>query len=396
MGQKTQVEISENDFPSKERIWDKLYQCRDFELTTLWQKSAFLFGLFVICFSGYGGLVLAAINAENPSVLWYIYQYMCGVSILGIITSILWIYMMKGSKAWYEVYEKAIYNIECEIFQGNAKKYVMGEPAKRMRKEYNSSMLGIKGGAFSPSKITIVMGWILLTVWSICAVVSLYNLDFFELIAYYWNNNDWGNVGNSLVIIFAIITIIPLIISHFIKSKPLLLHNNKNMSFGNFCVYLFERFVKWMKSSFWRCLIMIVLMGAFICVKLILLVLLVPIVSFLFYIFLKINDDLHDYLCVISVSDIDKTVYTNTFDVVNETLESKINEMTIKKVNSCTELSNDLKTMISNTIDDLVKNKIEDQFSFILNSYIKEEVSKIMDEKLRKAFESKLSELIKS
>ena len=55
--QKKHVEISESDYPSKERIWDKMYQCRDFELSHFWQKSAFLFGFLTMCFGGYGALV---------------------------------------------------------------------------------------------------------------------------------------------------------------------------------------------------------------------------------------------------------------------------------------------------------------------------------------------------
>jgi len=175
---KQYVEISENDYPSKEKIWDRLYQCRDFELSHFWQKSVFVFSIFIVCFTGYGGLVSAAIDPENKKSLFYIYQYMCGVSLLGIITSILWIYMMKGSKAWYEVYEKSIYAIECEIFKDSNKKYIEGEFAKRMSKNFNNNFFDNKSGAFSPSKINMVIGWIMLIVWCICGFFGMYNLNF--------------------------------------------------------------------------------------------------------------------------------------------------------------------------------------------------------------------------
>ncbi len=214
---KQYVEISENDFPSKEKIWDKLYQCRDFELSSFWQKSVFIFSIFIVCFTGYGGLVSAAIDPENKNSLLYIYQYMCGVSLLGIITSILWIYMMKGSKAWYEVYEKSIYAIEREIFEIENGKYVMGKFAKKMRGDFGLDFWSNKPGAFSPSKINIVIGWVLLFVWGICEGCSIYNLMVCK---------QHLNVSMSLLIYFfitaIIIVIIQILIKTWIKSKPLL------------------------------------------------------------------------------------------------------------------------------------------------------------------------------
>ncbi|MBO7597119.1 MAG: hypothetical protein J6T70_08770 [Bacteroidales bacterium] len=172
-----QIEISESDIPSKERIWDKQYQCRDFELSNFWQKSAFLFGFLSLCFAGYGALVLQVVDSgTDKCYLPYIYQYMCGISLLGIVLSVVWIYMMKGSKAWYEVYEKSIYAIEKELFNGKKRKYVEGEFAKEMSKQFNENFTGLHSGAFSPSKINILIGWIMLIVWIICCGISLYNL----------------------------------------------------------------------------------------------------------------------------------------------------------------------------------------------------------------------------
>lgn len=102
---------------------------------------------------------------------------MCGISLLGIVLSVVWIYMMKGSKAWYEVYEKSIYAIEREIFQDN-QQYVEGEFAKRMRGDFTKAFIGFDGGAFSPSKINILIGWIILIVWGFCGFFSLNNLNF--------------------------------------------------------------------------------------------------------------------------------------------------------------------------------------------------------------------------
>ena len=171
-----QIEINESDFPSKERIWDKLYQCRDFELSNFWQKSVFLFGFISLCFCGYGALLLktADICVKND----YLHEYMFGVSILGIMLSYVWIAMCKGSKAWYEVYEKVIYGIEYELFtKRGASKYIEGDFLKEFKDEIDDNLfLNYKGGPFSPSKVNILIGNILLIIWIICALICVGNL----------------------------------------------------------------------------------------------------------------------------------------------------------------------------------------------------------------------------
>lgn|GEM_PF-287386 len=214
-----QIEISESDEPSKERIWDKMYQCRDFELSNFWQKSVFLFGFMALCFGGYGALVLKVIDAPSISPsLPYIYQYMCGISLLGIILSILWVYMAKGSKAWYEVYEKAIYAIEKDIFKYGNSKYVMGEWAKKMKKDVGLTFLDNRPGAFSPSKINMVIGRIMLGVWSVCLFFSFYNLKICELL----NSFVWGNFFSSGLVVLIICVLLPKLIRTFVKSNPFL------------------------------------------------------------------------------------------------------------------------------------------------------------------------------
>ena len=150
------VEISESDEPSKESIWANLYRCRDLELTSLWQKSVFLFSFIMLCFTGYGALLLK--TTEKDANLFFLYEYMLGISILGIILSYIWLTMVKGSKAWYEVYEKTIYQLETEIFDSakDKAKYVEGEYAKVFRDKMDDKLFwGFNGGPFSPSKVIL-------------------------------------------------------------------------------------------------------------------------------------------------------------------------------------------------------------------------------------------------
>ena len=219
------VEINDSDYPSKVKIWERLCQCRDFELAHFWQKSVFLFALVSLCFTGYGILALKVVDEDITTFdLLYVYQYMSGVSILGIILSVIWIYMMKGSKAWYQVYENTIYEIEKEIFleYENKSKYVMGQYVTRNKSDdTNEDFFGTNPGIFSPSKINIVIGWILFGVWIICSFFS-----FFNFLCYYFKvvlqnfNYAWSAIL-SLCLVLAISVLAVNVPKKFIKSTPL-------------------------------------------------------------------------------------------------------------------------------------------------------------------------------
>lgn len=80
--------------------------------------------------------------------------------------------MAKGSKAWYEVYENAIYEFEKQHFttldlpdenrMGN-----MGIPTDNK----SSNILSTKAGAFSPSRLNIAIGQISLIIWIILYLI---------------------------------------------------------------------------------------------------------------------------------------------------------------------------------------------------------------------------------
>ena len=97
-----------------------------------------------------------------------------------------------------------------------------------MKGDFGLKFWDNKPGAFSPSKINIVIGWILLFVWGICEICSIYNLTVC---------NQHITIDISIIISIIITPIIILIstilIKSCIKSKPLLpqkLHKS-----GKFC-----------------------------------------------------------------------------------------------------------------------------------------------------------------
>lgn len=81
--------------------------------------------------------------------------------------------MAKGSKAWYEVYEQAITKLEeddldipVEFVMGNAYNEIV---KKREPELFDESIISVKGGKYSPSKLNIRLGHLLFGVWTMIA-----------------------------------------------------------------------------------------------------------------------------------------------------------------------------------------------------------------------------------
>lgn len=161
---------TEKDLSEKEKmILENLYRCRDLELNNLWQKSIFLGPILVLCFTGYGFLLDKLFERESFSLKTNI---LCIVlCIVSAIFSMLWIYMFKGSKAQYELCERAIANYEqreLNIPYG----YAMGT-LRYNDIEFNNNLLSTKAGKFSPSKINIFIGQVSLCLWIVCFIFHM-------------------------------------------------------------------------------------------------------------------------------------------------------------------------------------------------------------------------------
>lgn len=100
-----------NEKVSMKEIRETYYKCRDLEITYLWQRSIFLTAFLVLCFTGYGTVVNTFADSCLTINVILLHEIAMGISIIGITFSLIWIMMVKGSKAWYEVYEDAICNM---------------------------------------------------------------------------------------------------------------------------------------------------------------------------------------------------------------------------------------------------------------------------------------------
>ncbi len=188
---------SNNNEVTLKEIRDTYYSLRNFEISNLWQRSVFLSAILVLFYSGYGYLVSKFLDEEvkNPLLL---HELCCAIALLAIVFSIIWIMMAKGSKAWYEVYEKKI----CEIEESKELKITedhrMG--SKCTPWELDQCLFSNHGGRYSVSKLNILIGKVLLINWTIVLIIhyigAIFHFDY--------------NVCRNCVVNTIILTIIPI------------------------------------------------------------------------------------------------------------------------------------------------------------------------------------------
>ena len=181
-------------------IHETFWRCRDFEIGHLWQRSIFLTAFLVLAFTAYGTVVSKLIDTlsktDSSFLILNIISYV--LALLGVVLSILWIKMGKGSKAWYEVYESAIGAIEKD------KEYTTKEARQIGGFGYNSlpgyrdveldnSLFSVKAGEYSVSKINIGIGQVFLVLWLLIAIChtiiiginlhNTYSASYYDIIA---------------------------------------------------------------------------------------------------------------------------------------------------------------------------------------------------------------------
>ena len=152
------MENNENHISLKE-IREQYYKMRDFEISNLWQRSIFLF------FSAYGFLVSSLLEQDSNHLV--IHEICCVVALLGFVFSIIWIKMAKGSKAWYEVYEKKIIEIEKEESLNIPEDCRMGYCSPW---QLDSNIFTCKAGKYSVSRLNIIIGRFLMYIWFVVLV----------------------------------------------------------------------------------------------------------------------------------------------------------------------------------------------------------------------------------
>lgn len=160
-------------------VYKTFWKCRDLEIQHYWHRIVFMTAFLLGCFTAYGGWIGIAVKERGamPFVVGNGVGF-C-IALIGIVCSLLWIMMAKGSKAWYEEYEHLIEAfVEVKVFfESDVHNYVGLEyyDFPRIRPaDVNDFLWSTKAGAYSVSKIGVAIGHITVTIWGVIGFVHLF------------------------------------------------------------------------------------------------------------------------------------------------------------------------------------------------------------------------------
>jgi hypothetical protein len=223
-------------------FYTELWKGRDYELNFLWQRSVFL-GAFMLAFITIfcGGVLrlfnfanIEKYNSQNSLIIniqsimnLQIFSLLCFllmIAIIGLMFSLLWIFMVKGSKYWYECYEESIKlifdnsnNWGEQVFEHSFfEKYISQKKEEPQFPNYNNlytkdnnkNIFSTSGGKFSVSRVNVLIGQILGLFWIVSIVIITFlMLCFTTKIIFY------------IPFIFIIIICLVLFFCNFYKTK---------------------------------------------------------------------------------------------------------------------------------------------------------------------------------
>ena len=161
------------------KLYKRYNQCRDAELDRFWKNSVFVWVFLALCFAAFGSLFkdhnmpTKAMDIANTSNETY-YLSLSVISLIACILSWIWVWMARGLKAWYEVYETAIWDIESFKNEFNyPHQFTIDNYWGLKRSDCFIQRWFFDSKPFSPSKIVILIGWLLVIVWFIALVFSI-------------------------------------------------------------------------------------------------------------------------------------------------------------------------------------------------------------------------------
>ena len=166
---------NKNLYVTLKEIRETYYSLRNFEISNLWQRSVFLSAMLVLFYSGYGYIVSKFLDEKVKDPL-LLHELCCGIALLGIVFSIIWVMMAKGSKAWYEVYERKICKIEGYKELKIPEEHRMG--SKCIPWKLDQCLLSNRGGRYSVSKLNILIGIVQLIYWTIILIIHYFGAIF--------------------------------------------------------------------------------------------------------------------------------------------------------------------------------------------------------------------------
>ena len=182
------IDLADVSKVSLRDMYMRICECRDFEISHVWQRAIFLTAFLLGCFTAYGAVCSLMLDEHHKfAYSWYVNFSAFSVSLVGVVVSLFWIMMAKGSKAWYELYESAIgafsvkYPDGCDLgvamlSQHNWRKLICEAHAidDKVKEESRAGCIfSLKGGPYSVSKINVGIGILSFVIWAALAVVHI-------------------------------------------------------------------------------------------------------------------------------------------------------------------------------------------------------------------------------
>jgi hypothetical protein len=133
----------DSDKTKMREAYTRAWQNRDFEITKFWTRSAYFWGFIAAIFTGYITVITSEFGEKARSMNLDVY-----LITLGLLFSIAWLLVIKGSKQWQQNWEAHIDRLEDEI-TGPLYKTVY-----RSGKTF-----------YSVSNVNKALAWIVLVVW---------------------------------------------------------------------------------------------------------------------------------------------------------------------------------------------------------------------------------------
>lgn len=188
--------------PTAKDIYEYNLKRYHFELEHLWQRSIFIAGFLIAIATSYGVFIKdcylkcdkqyiettktkEVTKTENSNKILIKYIIPIGLSTLGIIFSILWVFMSKASKALQEQIEYALMQMReyqnlwkegIEVFGRAYENFIFGDPGLDPSNSPNNSLFSLSSGSFSVSKINTLIGLITFIVFFLCCTAHTFEL----------------------------------------------------------------------------------------------------------------------------------------------------------------------------------------------------------------------------
>lgn len=237
----------EKDSYSLRDVYDELWRGRDFEISHLWQRSVFLAVFMLAIAGGYGTYMMKVMFPSGESNI----EKICGtlkneanqmknadisfeikklgniekykkltpifLTYLGIIFSMMWIMMAKGSKYCFERYELGIDSIiEDRTFNqtvDDTKVPCHGNLPDLEDKKKSDYILSPLAGRYSVSKINITIGIVALLFWCCLNILHIH-----DVVPNYIGNDLFSSLV-SVVLAILTYVFIYLVLAIYCKSS---------------------------------------------------------------------------------------------------------------------------------------------------------------------------------